>query len=278
MTNEQLLEKAKIDYPYGTKFRQEEWEKCSTVNGMPFIRKNTTPNHIIVDELEDIGYLWIYDADRNKWAEIVKKPDLIQMARDGEIAIENDGSHEEMKKVINTICITDQLQGYEKQNCRYFYIKNDSYYLLDGTDLPIVSVKSVLKQIEEAENRKQCEDAARELVEESKPKTKVIYLNEEDRPKEESPLSFTEWLGESLQKRRNGESAWMDDILNQAVDQYHEYRNNFKANDKPIEFNITDLNDGNCDLIVVHTKFLFTVFKDGKVHSKIKGKLNSGKV
>ena len=64
-------------------------------------------------------------------------------------------------------------------------------------------------------------------------KTKVIYLNEQDRPKEQKPYGFVDYLDIVLHL------VWQKlttTRLSSYSDSWLEYRNNFKSNNQPIEF------------------------------------------
>jgi len=63
-------------------------------------------------------------------------------------------------------------------------------------------------------------------------KTRIIYLNEEDRPQPQKPMEFAEWMNQ-------GHSFWKtlsDNYLSIGAKEWLEYRNNFKSHDQPIEF------------------------------------------
>ena len=64
-------------------------------------------------------------------------------------------------------------------------------------------------------------------------KTRIIYLNEEDRPQPQKPYGFEDYLyivlGLVWQKLTTS-------TLSIYSDSWLKYRNNFKANDQPIEF------------------------------------------
>lgn len=107
-------------------------------------------------------------------------------------------------------------------------------------------------------------------------KTKIIYLNEDDRPKKEEPLGLIDWVDENHHGLWNYLNAGDQDSL---ADEWLKYREEFIHNNKPIEFDNKTLYDYELKIIVVHSPTVFTVFtQNNKVHSKISGKLNSGKI
>ena len=63
-------------------------------------------------------------------------------------------------------------------------------------------------------------------------KTRIIYLNEEDKPQHQKALDFATWMKESCTFWRNLEH---NEISNHA-NLWRDYHNNFKPNDQPIDF------------------------------------------
>lgn len=107
--------------------------------------------------------------------------------------------------------------------------------------------------------------------------TTVIYLNEErDKPKVEEPLDFKDWF---FQLGIGGLSSFTSHAISLYANQWLEYRNNFKVNDKPIEFTNVVLSPSKCQLIVVRDIETFTCFdENGELYEEVKGNLNNGKV
>jgi hypothetical protein len=69
----ELLEKAKKDYPVGTKFRSANNDVVCIVSKSPFIHYG----HIYTFD-EDLNIRCIYDSTINKWAEIIKQETMTQ--------------------------------------------------------------------------------------------------------------------------------------------------------------------------------------------------------
>lgn len=74
---------------------------------------------------------------------------LVEQIRKRELAIESDGSIEDLQKVLTFVFPKDKYPA--KGNWKYLFasVKDLGYWLQDGeTDLPTVSVKEVLAEIE----------------------------------------------------------------------------------------------------------------------------------
>ena len=127
--------------------------------------------------------------------------------------------------------------------------------------------------------------------------TRIIYLNEEDKPQEQKPLNFVEWLKENTVNFTLTANIWIfdDKELNSYSVKWRDYHNNFKSNDQPIEFTerwdhdrrlwfSKHLNYEPKDfkLIVVSKNdygTFFDCYLENDCHSfRFKGDLNSGKL
>jgi hypothetical protein len=68
----------------------------------------------------------------------------------------------------------------------------------------------------------------------------VIYLNEKDRPEPKKALKFTDWFfaKEKMAIHRNakGNQVWADSILDDSAKQYAAYLATFSAEEKGVEF------------------------------------------
>lgn len=138
---------------------------------------------------------------------------------------------------------------------------------------------------------------------ESTNKTKLIYFNEEDKPKLKNPLQFVDWCIEIKQVELESYGytfSRLTDIeleegskydLEQLILEYSEYRKNFEDNDKPIEFTSfyngaygklepTTYKPKNFDIVVYAGNGFFLCTDKGGLGtvSVFKGNLNSGKL
>jgi hypothetical protein len=104
--------------------------------------------------------------------------------------------------------------------------------------------------------------------------TRIIYLNENDRPKIEKPLGLIEWFG------NNYAEDWFELGWREQTDasmDWLQYRLDFKENDKPIEFNEKSHARLDMDLVVVENGGAwFNLFWDGEFQCRRIGKLNNG--
>ena len=71
---------------------------------------------------------------------------LIKQLREGTIALKNDGTFDELNKVLRYAFPNDVPSS--KGSCKYYFVSEDKNYwsLYDTTDLPTHSVKEFLKQ------------------------------------------------------------------------------------------------------------------------------------
>lgn len=207
---------------------------------------------------------------------------LVERIRNRELAIENDGSLEELRKVLE-YCFPE-IKSKAIGNSKYYLaLQEDKSYWVGSvikTGLTTVSVKEVLAEIE-GEGKE----------------TKVIYLNEEDRPKIEEPLSLKDFIRQkqkgSIETNYSNTFIKINGFTNldKLGFEWLTYRNNFNSNDKPIEFtNYYEQNSGKLsptpytandfDIVVyAGNGFFWCTDKDGEgTVSVFKGNLNNGKV
>lgn len=153
MTNEELLEKAKRDYPEGTEFISAYSGRQVKSTSTPYLFRDGNIYAEYKYNDSRMGQASIYESDENKWAEIVSKPEYtIQDLADGKVACINDGTLEELNLVLKAAfpeCL-DKATG----STRYYFKGNGRDWLAWGTmpnrlELPTQSVKVFIKQLEQ---------------------------------------------------------------------------------------------------------------------------------
>lgn len=96
----------------------------------------------------------------------------------------------------------------------------------------------------------------------SKQLKEVIYLNDADRPKKQEPLSFTEWY-------KNNDKYLTQFVhlssarINDATNEYADYRNSFNAEVKEVEF--TGVLCGDKGWTVFESEDLWDISKSDKI-------------
>lgn len=134
-----LLIRAKTEYPFGTVYQK------TPETGRQLVQKELE----YLSELDQItdgcGSSVYVDG---KWSNIISTPDLVTLAKSGEISIENDSTVDDIRDAIMHIWPDSE---YEPKGDTLYYQackdKSMQWVAVDQSDLPVVSVRAILHQI-----------------------------------------------------------------------------------------------------------------------------------